>query len=634
MPTSPRSAAPLSQPQDDAFEDYATLSPASSQGDPDDDDAGATSANSLAPSLPPSAASTPQPLPLPRRGSTRKSTLTQQQKNNKRQRATAEQLLVLEQEFVINATPNAKTRCRIADQINMTERSVQIWFQNRRAKIKLLAKKGFDTGEDADMMLAGPMLQQPSAFFARPYGAHHGSRAALARSASFSNLGDRSFVMPNGGVGMLLAPSHEYTPFSMNQAAAAQMAAQVAAAQAAAAAQVIVPVPSPPSKTVVNKFSCTSLTIGTWTRVAATSMDLVVFYSPSQAKFTYYINNEALGFKIEYAFSTVTKIFIEGRESDKSEDEPLGDIVVSLTQPPQFFIESGGWVETDDFTEDRQASLVMEHRMSGPLKVLEQQLADLLCQRTSVGSASRSSSSSSSGSARSDSSVATSTTATASMMYPTFSTQLPMAMPFAAQWSGLTTKPVAMRQTQTHRRTRSRSVPAAVDFSYMTPAACDMAMEVSVPPPPPQPAVAALPHSRLRIDTTTLEPEMLDAYGYQSPAVIGTPLIGDMPDTPVTMTGDMVSLNPFTAGSLWVDNPDIYATPPYTVTSGSAGSSSSMMLLQEALTPGLGLESVLQTAFVKPDFAVESGEGEMMLLEDAGYMGLLPEPAQQTDMTS
>ena len=32
----------------------------------------------------------------------------------------------------------------------MTERSVQIWFQNRRAKIKLLAKKSIETGEDCD----------------------------------------------------------------------------------------------------------------------------------------------------------------------------------------------------------------------------------------------------------------------------------------------------------------------------------------------------------------------------------------------------------------------------------------------------------------------------------------------------
>jgi len=61
----------------------------------------------------------------------RKSTLTQQQKNQKRQRATQDQLVTLEVEFSKNPTPNASVRERIASEIQMTERSVQIWFQNR-----------------------------------------------------------------------------------------------------------------------------------------------------------------------------------------------------------------------------------------------------------------------------------------------------------------------------------------------------------------------------------------------------------------------------------------------------------------------------------------------------------------------
>lgn len=62
---------------------------------------------------------------------TRKSTLTQQQKNQKRQRATQDQLTTLEVEFNKNPTPIAGVREKIAQDINMTERSVQIWFQNR-----------------------------------------------------------------------------------------------------------------------------------------------------------------------------------------------------------------------------------------------------------------------------------------------------------------------------------------------------------------------------------------------------------------------------------------------------------------------------------------------------------------------
>jgi hypothetical protein len=77
--------------------------------------------------------SPPNSGPAASRRPPRKSTLTQQQKNQKRQRATQEQLITLEAEFNKNPTPTAVVRERIAQEINMTERSVQIWFQNRWA---------------------------------------------------------------------------------------------------------------------------------------------------------------------------------------------------------------------------------------------------------------------------------------------------------------------------------------------------------------------------------------------------------------------------------------------------------------------------------------------------------------------
>ena len=75
--------------------------------------------------------SNPASNPSAPRRPPRKSTLTQLQKNQKRQRATQDQLVTLEVEFNKNPTPNAAVRERIAQEISMTERSVQIWFQNR-----------------------------------------------------------------------------------------------------------------------------------------------------------------------------------------------------------------------------------------------------------------------------------------------------------------------------------------------------------------------------------------------------------------------------------------------------------------------------------------------------------------------
>ena len=79
----------------------------------------------------PTASATPGTSTSTSRRQPRKSTLTQQQKNQKRQRATQDQLVTLEVEFNKNPTPTAAVREQIAQNINMTERSVQIWFQNR-----------------------------------------------------------------------------------------------------------------------------------------------------------------------------------------------------------------------------------------------------------------------------------------------------------------------------------------------------------------------------------------------------------------------------------------------------------------------------------------------------------------------
>ncbi|KAI8994644.1 hypothetical protein BDB01DRAFT_773524 [Pilobolus umbonatus] len=59
----------------------------------------------------------------------------------KRTRATADQLTVLEDTFSVNVSPNSKLRKQLSDQLKMSERSIQIWFQNRRAKVKHMQKR-------------------------------------------------------------------------------------------------------------------------------------------------------------------------------------------------------------------------------------------------------------------------------------------------------------------------------------------------------------------------------------------------------------------------------------------------------------------------------------------------------------
>ncbi|KAF2088037.1 hypothetical protein K490DRAFT_73470 [Saccharata proteae CBS 121410] len=264
----------------------------------------------------------------------RKSTLTQQQKNQKRQRATQDQLLTLEMEFNKNPTPTAIVRERIAQEINMTERSVQIWFQNRRAKIKNIAKKSIESGEDCNDI--------PDSM--RRY-------LALQAMESGKTLG-RDFLGRTGGMapygsGMLLNTD------------------------------------SSSSKVVIHHFACRSLSVGSWRRVGQSAMDLVIFYSPEKCCVTYYINNDSAGYKIEYPFSYIKNISLElgdGQNAEGASQRP-GGLVIELTRAPNFFMDSsgsGGFYQCGDFTEDQQASQVLVHHLGGHPKVLSGQLAKLV----------------------------------------------------------------------------------------------------------------------------------------------------------------------------------------------------------------------------------------------------------------
>ncbi|KAH9996633.1 homeobox transcription factor [Xylariaceae sp. FL0662B] len=362
--------------------------------------------NSQSPS--PSSATSKPPSTNSRRPP-RKSTLTQQQKNQKRQRATQDQLTTLEMEFNKNPTPTANVRERIAEEINMTERSVQIWFQNRRAKIKLLAKKSLETGEDIDSI--------PESM-----------RAYLAMQAMESGKGLGGPYM--GRTGLL-----PYGSMMLSGEQGGQ------------------------GKVLIHHLTCRSLSIGKWTRVGQNTMDLIIFYSPEKCTMTYYINNDQAGYKIEYHFSAIKNIYLENPEGDASK---LGGIVIELNRPPNFFMDSSpnsnGFFQVGDFTEDQQATDCFVHHLGGNPKVLSGQLAKLVSlesfmQRHNPNHFDM-------GHQLSMSAPVSPTNRPSSQ--PNFA-QPHVGMYQESQW-GISPMNGGMRGPG-HKRQRSRSVPTAVDFS-------------------------------------------------------------------------------------------------------------------------------------------------------------------------
>lgn len=60
-----------------------------------------------------------------------------------RKKTTKTQLQILENTFSTNVRPDARMRRMLAEQLNMTPRSIQVWFQNRRAKEKKLVERKY-----------------------------------------------------------------------------------------------------------------------------------------------------------------------------------------------------------------------------------------------------------------------------------------------------------------------------------------------------------------------------------------------------------------------------------------------------------------------------------------------------------
>lgn len=90
----------------------------------------------------------------------------------KRTRATADQLSVLEDTFAVNVSPNSKLRKQLAEQLQMSERSIQIWFQNRRAKVKHMQKRAQMQMHQASIRAQLYQFHQQQQQQQQPFGHH------------------------------------------------------------------------------------------------------------------------------------------------------------------------------------------------------------------------------------------------------------------------------------------------------------------------------------------------------------------------------------------------------------------------------------------------------------------------------
>lgn len=83
---------------------------------------------------------------------------------SKRKRKTPEQLALLEKEFETNPMPNKDVREHLSQNLGLTSRQVQIWFQNKRAKVKnnrVSVPGGSQSPEEASSPEGSPSMNSP-----------------------------------------------------------------------------------------------------------------------------------------------------------------------------------------------------------------------------------------------------------------------------------------------------------------------------------------------------------------------------------------------------------------------------------------------------------------------------------------
>ncbi|CAG84136.1 homeobox protein HOY1 [Yarrowia lipolytica] len=317
----------------------------------------------------------------------KKSTLTQQQRNNKRQRANAQQLDVLRHEYRLCATPDAATRRRISALIDMTERSVQIWFQNTRAKQKK-AMRGRESREDDfddgladvsvddvsvdDVSMTADVINSPVDVI------HH--RTDVSSSAD---------MLHHFGADLVTTPIQTHFNHLLATPPTSSSSSHVTTVDSPASSITdfstlghMTPnlTPTTPHHVTLPPifFPTLSLTIGNWRRL---SPQLSLAYYPSTDTMLYHMTSEKTQFRMQFPFSAIEEIHVSRNPNDT-----LGALNLTLNCSPSFSIQTpkapGRWVGCHDFSEGKQASNVTTHVCNGPATVLQQQLSRVFALRS------------------------------------------------------------------------------------------------------------------------------------------------------------------------------------------------------------------------------------------------------------
>ncbi|KAI8970451.1 hypothetical protein BDF20DRAFT_803373, partial [Mycotypha africana] len=273
------------------------------------------------------------------------------------------QVAVLQETFVTNTLPDAALRCQLAQELGVSERTVQIWFQNRRAKARKL--EASSPGADQPQIL--PQHYQPiqscRSYMATPeYHQHEPTIKRRPRSCSKPEKLNASTFM------LSTPPPHRAMSEGISRAETANQ-------DKCGITKSIVSIP------------VHGIRIGTWARFARQILhtgewDLICFSDPSLRQLIWQVQDGGHLFRIEVSFDHVQQICLGQIQPEIGQL----DIDINPNATISFSMQRSGidhdWVRCNDFTENQQASQLDlgPHALQGPHDALRQSLLELISQ--------------------------------------------------------------------------------------------------------------------------------------------------------------------------------------------------------------------------------------------------------------
>jgi len=299
--------------------------------------------------------------------------------NRKRSRATPEQLAILEATFEKNTSPNSKLREVLAEKVHMSERSIQIWFQNRRAKVKNNQKRQQQAAFQDQLFKSQFYLQYPGGMYGyqgygQPMYQPGMPPRMINRSKSIdANMYSQSLnsvpegAIANSAIGRIGLGQHAGMNLPINELGAPLIKQE--------------PTLTPSIEKNYYNFSNKALVIGTWKRIfiPGDQDSLRCCFSIVDKKIRWIIKEQNIRFKVEFPFSSIGQLLLEPFSNNGS----TGKLSITLIKLPTFWMETNGptnsvWNMSGDFTENQQASKVFRHVIEGDYNNLKVEVSSIV----------------------------------------------------------------------------------------------------------------------------------------------------------------------------------------------------------------------------------------------------------------